>query len=506
MAKEIMINVHPGETRVAVLEKGKLVEFIQERTTDKPLVGGIFKAKVSGILPGMQAAFVDLGIGKHGFLFEDEILQAEGISPRWEKEMEEEQRPKRRRKRAKVSELLRKGEEILVQVFKEAIGTKGPCVTCYVSLPGRFMVLLPGVNHVGISRRITDQAERQRLKQIGWKIKPEKCGIIIRTASQGASEEELQAEAQELSAKWESVLAQSKEKQAPSFIYGEQSLPLRVVRDILTDQIKEVLVDDYQAYLEIVSLAEKISPKVRSLLKYYHDSEPIFDAYNLESEIEKALRRKVWLKSGGYLIFDHTEALEVIDVNTGKYTGKKSLEETVLKTNLEAAEEIPRQLRLRDLGGIIVIDFIDMEKAENRDKVMKALSDAVQSDKARINLLEISDLGLVQMTRKRVRPNLFQNMYENCSYCDGKGKLLSSTTLSLKVQRLMTKFCRLHKENKITVKVHPEIAKTVNQEAQGHIGELERETGARIEVVADPTLHWEDIVVLSDKGHVLETT
>ena len=429
MGKRIVVNAGVTETRLAVQDGTQLVELYVERAGRRSIVGNIYKGVVTNVLPGMQAAFVDIGLQKDAFLYagdytadhgEDpravvpdadeeaaDLDDAEGAPESEPRESEPDGEPEHRRDAAApIEELLHKGQEVLVQVSKESLGTKGARITSFVSIPGRYIVYMPQSGHVGVSRRIRDDAERDRLRGIVKGLPPPPGGFIVRTVAEGKAAEELTADIQFLTRLWSQVQSRFESASAPSLLHAEMDLTFRVVRDLFSPDIEEFLVDTPAAFEKCLQFAESLVPQLASRVKLYEPPQPIFESTGIEKEIDKALRRRVWPKSGGYIVIDHTEALVAIDVNTGKYVGKHDFDKTVLKINLEAAVEVIRQIRLRDLGGIIIIDFIDMEHAEHRDQVFMALMKALADDKARTNVLEISELGLVEMTRKRVRQGL----------------------------------------------------------------------------------------------------
>ena len=397
MSNEILINVTREEIRVGLLEGGQVVEFYVERKRDASLVGNIYKGKVVKILPGMQSAFVDVGLEKAAFLYvADIITEMEDYAPFLEEEDKSnsiELVPRRGRQDLPIEELIQDGQELLVQVSKDPMGSKGARVTSYVTMPGRYLVLMPSLEHIGISRRISDETERARLRSIVETIKPKGYGLIIRTASEGCTEEELKKDLEFLLLLWENIQKKRDRMAAPCLLYSDLDLAFRSVRDLMSQDVERLVIDAEDEYERIRDFVNTYFPKLLSKIELFGNGEPIFEAFGVEVDISRALGRKVWLKSGGYIVIDQTEAMTVIDVNTGKFVGKEDLEDTILKTNLEAVKEIAYQIRLRNLGGIIIVDFIDMEREKNRDKVYHALVDAMGSDKARTRISRISDLG-----------------------------------------------------------------------------------------------------------------
>ena len=439
MYKEIVINVSQRETRVALLEDGTIVELFIERGDDADITGNIYKGRVQRVLPGIQAAFVDIGLNQAAFIYVDDVLRngfqdiekqmarAGGYEPSYSP-APEDYRP------SPIEELLVEGQEILVHVAKAPMGTKGPRVTSYVSLPGRFLVLMPFANHIGVSRRIEDEAERSRLKNMIAEMRDNHFGYIVRTAAEGIDIPRVQQEMMFLKNLWASVQKKFKKAPAPTLIHQELSLSLRAVRDLLVHEADRLIIDASQHYATAIAFLDTFNPVLKSRVELYDGKEPIFDAFNLEGDISRALKRKVWLKSGGYIIIEHTEALVAIDVNTGRYVGKHNLEETILKTNLEAVKEIAYQVRLRDIGGLIIIDFIDMQKKSSQEKVYSALQDALKKDRSKTHILPISDMGLVQMTRKRNKEPLTRIMREPCTYCEGAGSRISRPSKAIGVR------------------------------------------------------------------------
>lgn len=402
MKREIIMDVSAARTRVALLEEGVLVELYIEENPGERLVGNIYRGRVKNVLPGMQAAFVDIGLAKNAFLYVEDLLPpGTTFLPR-------------------ISDLVKPGQEIVVQVVKEPMGAKGAKVTTRITLPGRYLVLMPTVNYVGISRRITEEAERERLRELATRYRPSGMGLIVRTAARDAGEEEFAREANLLAGLWEKICRRAREQPVPSLIHRDLELVQRILRDVFTEEVHYLVVNSRAAYEGIMDWLELTAPglKYRVFLK---EGEDLFGLYGVEPEIRRALARKVWLGCGGYLVFDQTEALTVIDVNTGKYVGGATLEETVLKTNLEAAKEIARQLRLRNIGGIIIIDFIDMPREDHRQRVLEALEEELKKDRTRTQVLGITQLGLVEVTRKKTRPSLAEMLLRPCPCCEGQG-------------------------------------------------------------------------------------
>lgn len=505
MPIEIIINAAKEETRVALLENKILTELFIDRKKDHGIVGNIYKGRVVKVLPGMQSAFVDIGLERAAFLHVADVAnQAEDPSELMEVEVEEKiniEPPSQRRGKGaahSIEELLQEGLEIVVQVSKEPRGTKGSRVTTYLSLPGRYLVYMPTVNHVGVSRRIEREEERSRLKDLVMKMRKHGAGYIIRTVSEGLAEDEFRSDMEFLERLWKNVLAKKESVNAPALLHTDLDLAFRVVRDLFTSRVDRLVIDSKTEYGRIKEFVETYVPSLGERVKLYEEEEPLFDAFGIEIEISKALGKKVWLKSGGYIVIDHTEALTVIDVNTGRYVGKRDLEETILKTNLEAVKEIAYQLRLRNIGGIIIIDFIDMEKEKNRDKVFNSLREALSGDRARTHILRISELGLIEMSRERVREDLLRTLCEPCPYCEGQGYTKSPTTVCYEIFREIRRLGLSPQEKKLIIGVHPNVANLLYDEERQGVEELERQFHKKIVIKADQNLHLEqyDIVAL----------
>jgi ribonuclease G len=493
MGNELVINTTSHETRIALIENGTIAELYVERSRVKGIIGNIYKGKVVRVLPGMQAAFVDIGLEKAAFLYVADVFDAvDEYENFMEREQGEEPVP---HPLHPIEELLQEGQELLVQISKEPIGTKGARITAHISLPGRHLVYMPTVDHVGISRRIEDEAERERLKEIVDRIKPVGGGFIVRTVSDGKSEEDLVADLHYLTKLWDEIAKKKDTAGAPSLIHSDLDVTQKVVRDILTESVERIVVDSKPEYDKIVQFISTFMPKMKYSIELYDEEEPIFDHFGLEVEISRALGRKVWLKSGGYIIIEQTEALTAIDVNTGRYVGKHNLEDTILKTNLEAVKEIAYQLRLRNLGGIIIIDFIDMEKEVNREKVYGALEEALKSDKSKTNILKISELGLVEMTRKRVRESLGRMMCEPCPYCEGRGYVKSKISVCHEIFRELRREMLDIRGTKVMLTVHPQVADLLYDEERRGLEELEKNFKKRITVRAKPGFHQEQFEV-----------
>jgi ribonuclease G len=515
MPIEIVINATREEARVALLENKIVTELYFDRKKDRGIVGNVYKGKVVKVLPGMQAAFVDIATEKAAFLYVADVMsnmddysqlienteEVEEDGLEFEEATEEPVPVVTRTKKGSsqtIEELLQEGQEVVVQVSKEPIGTKGPRVTTYVSLPGRYLVYMPTVNHVGISRRIGRDDERHRLKEMIHRLRKPGSGYIVRTVSDGITEEEFKQDIEFLDVVWQNILKKKDKLPAPALLHTDLDLIFRTVRDLFTKDVEKLVIDSKQEYERIREFVGTYLPSFISRVVLWDKDEPIFDAYGLEMEISKAKNRRVWLKSGGYVVIDRAEALTVIDVNTGRYVGKRDLEETILKTNLEAVKEIAYQLRLRNVGGIIIIDLIDMEKERNREKVFNALHEALIGDKARTHILKISELGLVQMSRERTREDILRILCEPCPYCEGRGYTKSPTTICYEIFREIRRIGSSPRDKKIIIGVHPTVANLLYDEERHGVEELEREFHKKIIIKADSNLHIEqyDIVTL----------
>ncbi|MFM2152101.1 MAG: hypothetical protein RL199_536 [Pseudomonadota bacterium] len=582
MSNILVINAAGPETRVALVENGTISEFYLERKKDKGIVGNIYKGKVVRVLPGMQAAFVDIGLEKAAFLYvgdvtggpdfseefdiaetpegehgeapageslaedvvdrslatadgsepagsddheadddgeaADDEASGEGESPEGASAAEpvatgevkakpvEPLARKRRRpdakkpapkpsKSAQIQDLLKEGQDVIVQVTKDPIGTKGARVTCHISLPGRHLVFMPTVDHVGISRRVDNEKERRRLRELVDGLRPPGTGFIVRTVADGVDKDKLVADIKFLLGLWNEMARKKDKLRAPALLHPDLDLILRSIRDLFSAEVEKLVIDDRAEYERITRFVEQAVPQLKDAIELYQGSEPIFDAYGIEQELQRALQRKVWLKSGGYLIIDQAEALVAVDVNSGRFVGKKNLEETITATNIEAAKEVVYQLRLRNIGGIIILDFIDMEKQSNREKVFKALQEALQKDRAKTNIVKISELGLVEMTRKRVRESIGQLMHESCAVCDGRGQLRSKTTVAYEIFRQIQREATSRREDTLVVSCHPEVAKYIQTEEREALRNLMMRWNRTITLRPVPALRQEQFEV-----------
>lgn len=509
-ANEIILNVSERETRLALIENGQVVEFHVERTGERGIVGNIYKGRVIRVLPGMQAAFVDIGLPRAAFLYVGDIHrhihdlhfmvdEEDGDEPQEDEgQIQEAISEDLVTVGAPIEDLIQEGQDLLVQISKEPLGTKGARITSHISLPGRHLVFMPTVDHVGISRRIENENERQRLKGIITDMKPQTCGIIVRTVSENESPDKLHADLDFLEGTWRRILEKENTVPAPSLIYEDLDLCLRGVRDLFTEDVDRLVIDSADEYERILEFMDNFMPSLKASVELYEGDEPIFDSFAIEMELNKALGRKVWLKSGGYINIDFTEALVAIDVNTGRFVGKRNLQETILKTNLEAVREIAYQLRLRNIGGIIIVDFIDMDRPADREKVSNALQEALKKDKQKTNILKISELGLVQMTRKRTRESLTRTLCEPCPYCEGKGFIKSQTTVCYEILRAVTRHLCDDHSSCIQVTAHPDVVKQLVEEESDQLEHIQEKFGTRIQINPDPNLYQEQYDILSN--------
>lgn len=481
---QIIVDVGVFEDRVAVLEDNELVEFYVERYNGSKTVGNIYKGRVVNVLPGMQAAFVDIGLKKNSFLYVRDALPKEMLLNR-----------DINLKEISICDVLKQGQEIIVQVSKEPSGTKGARITTHITLPGRYIVLTPFTDYVGISRRITDQAERMRLKQLAEQLKPKGMGVIIRTAAEGMSAQDFESDINFLLALFNKIQNQSKLGSAPKVIYKDMDLVERVVRDMLNKSTKNIIINNVEKYKSILELANMISPDLSSRIELFDMKQNIFQYFNIQPLINHILDRKVWLKSGGYIVIDETEALTSIDVNTGKYIGSINLEDTVLKTNMEAAKEIARQLRLRNISGIIIIDFIDMNYSEDEKLVLDCLEKELQKDRTKCTVLGMTQLGLVEMTRKKIRRRLASKTLTECPFCEGKGKVYSPSTIIGKIENKLKEMQKIKTLKNMTVLLNPLVRNSILEEYGEAINIIEKSYNARLNILESDKLGLNDIEI-----------
>ncbi|MRX27482.1 ribonuclease G [Kangiella sp. HZ709] len=480
MREEILINVTPQETRVSVVENGVLQEVHLERTANRGVAGNIYKGIVTRVMPGMQAAFVDIGLDKAAFLHAADIFMEQDLDSASEKNSDDSDEPQ------DITNLIRAGQKILVQVIKDPISSKGARLTTHITIPSRYLVLMPDHKHVGVSQRIEEEEERLRLKKILQESSNEEYGYIVRTAAEKAEAEELTRDSLFLQKLWAEIQLQKKKVKSPGLLHEDLPLELRIMRDLLAEDIERVRIDDEVTFNQVNKFVKKFTPALTQRIEAYNGERPIFDLYNIEEEIHKALERKVQLKSGGYLVVDQTEAMTTIDVNTGAFVGHKTLEETIFRTNLEAANALARQLRLRNLGGIIIVDFIDMQDAEHKRQVLRTLEKALDRDHVKTQITEVSSLGLVEMTRKRTRESLEQLMCEPCQYCNGRGFIKTAVTICYEIFREISRSSRAYDVQKLLVLASEDVVECMLDEEASGLAELEDAIGKPIRLQAEP--------------------
>ncbi|NCN40118.1 Rne/Rng family ribonuclease [bacterium] len=493
MGAQILISQSFRETRVARIENDKLVEFFVERRKEQNLVGNIYKGRVNRVLPGMQAAFVEIGLPKAGFLYAGNV-QDNSRETIAHDELEEPSENHRQVEPRKISELVHEGESLLVQVLKEPMGTKGARLTGHISIPGRFLVYLPHSQHLGVSRRIEEESERARLKGIVDKHRPKQGGFIIRTVAEGARDKHIKDDMDYLVRSWGSIKKAADKIKKPGVAYSDLDLASKIIRDRVGDDVERIVVDDLELYKKITKFVQTFLPRFKKRIEIHDKDKALFDLYGIETEIARALERKVWLKSGGYIIIDETEALTTIDVNSGRFVGNRHLEDTILQTNLEAVKETAYQIRLRNLGGIIVLDFIDMQKQQNRERVHEMLIEELEKDPVKSNVLPISDLGLIEMTRKRTQESLRKKLMSSCTYCNGKGSVKSNETLAAQLIRACLKEADMdgHQSPILIVYCNPHLAEYFAEEDREAVEYIEKQSKAELVIKADPNLHLED--------------
>ncbi len=510
MYRKLLINDTPFETRVALIEDGYLVEIFIERRDMNDIAGNIYKGRVQRVLPGMQAAFVDIGLEQAAFIHVSDLVgeHFDDIEETFLRAVEENDEIYSLSDDSAcglmtgdgctIEDMLTTGQELLVQVAKAPIGTKGARVTSYISLPGSFLVLMPYSDHIGISRKIEDEEERARLKEKVESLRSDSYGYIVRTAAESIAHEKLAYEMGFLNNLWQDILSKYRTVPAPALIHKELNISLRAVRDLLTHEVENLIIDSRRVYEDVLSYLDVFMPRLKESVELYEGSEPIFEAFNLEGDISRALNRKVWLKSGGYIVIEQTEALTAIDVNTGRYVGKRNLDETILKTNLEAVREIAYQLRLRDIGGIIIIDFIDMERKSSQEKVFTALREALKRDRSKTHVLPISELGLIQMTRKRIRKPLNQILCEACFECDGAGYIISRQTVCHHIYRRILHEAAELAGSRITIRVNPRVAAFLHDEQGRLIDAMEKRIQKQIVLHPHPRFHLEEFDIIEN--------
>jgi ribonuclease G len=495
MKREILINANPRETRVAIIEDDQLVELLVDRPDARRMVGDIYLGKLEAVLPGIQAAFVNIGTEKSAFLHASDVVydegdgEGDGEDDDSDDDGDSEPGRRRRAKAPAIQDVVKRGQDIIVQVSKEPISTKGPRVTAQVSLAGRFLVYMPFAERVGVSRKIGDREARKRLRAQVEEVLPKNSGgVIVRTVGEDVTQETLERELTTLIGQWKRIKRKTHFVRAPSLIHRETSLTRGLMRDVFSTKVEQVTVDSKQVHNEILEYLKGIAPELIDRVKLYEDATPLFDKANIEPEIRDLFKRRCDLPSGGYLIIEPTEALVSIDVNSGRYTGKKDPEKTILRTNTEAAREVARQARLRDLGGIIVCDFIDMETKANRDKVLQELRTHLGRDRARTKAFAVSDLGLIEMTRQRVRQSHLQNMTEACPTCHGTGRVFTAETIARRIERSVKRAGLEGRKDPLVVRLHPDVAMYLLENEKDLLKKLEKAVGFGLEFRDDPLL------------------
>lgn len=519
MKREILINGGRRETRVAILEDDRLVELLYDRPDQRRSLGDIYLGRVDAVLPGIQAAFVDIGLEKSAFLHASDLLEPEEDEDPDDREDEEvpdadeadapaarDKAPRQREVSNRgavpnIQELLKKGQTILVQVTKEPISTKGSRVTAQISLPGRFLVYMPFASRVGVSRKIESREQRTKLREMVKKALPEDAGgVIVRTVAEGVTEDQVQREVESLLGLWKKINRKKGFVRAPALVQRETSLTRGIIRDLFSDKVDALHVDSKELHHEVVQYLEQVDPDLLQRVHHYTDPQPLFDRFDIEAEIRDLFKPRCELPTGGSIIIQPTEALVSIDVNTGRYTGKKDPEKTILRTNLDAAREIARQLRLRDVGGIIVCDFIDMDTRSNRDKVLQELRTHLARDRARTKAYAVSELGLIEMTRQRVRPSLWASQTEECPTCAGSGRVFKPEIVTRRLERSLRRAGHEHRERQLAVRLHPEVALYLLEEEPKLLQALGRATGLELEVRDDPMMRLDEFRLMSRPG------
>ena len=508
MTKEMIISSNSHETMVALLEDDLVAELFIERERQRGVVGNVYKGRVNKVLPGMQSSFIDVGLERDGFLYVAEVVDT---LEEFEKLAGDDEDSKgngsrereRERQKSKIEDLLKQGQEILVQVVKEPLGTKGARLTSHVTMPGRFLVFMPTVDHIGVSRKIEARDERSRLRGIVREFRESHGftgGVIIRTAAAGRPKEDIVKDLDQFHAIWTDIRQKMESSRAPAVVYREQSLVAKLLRDLLTDEYQAIRIDSAVEHQRVLELVEAMLPALAPRVKLYDKPFPIFEEYGVQAEIDKALKSKVWLKSGGSIVINQTEALVAIDVNTGRYVGKKStgrLEDTIVKTNLEAVTEIVRQIRLRDLGGIIVLDLIDMEDRKNRQKVLQAVELELKKDRSPSKALQVSDFGLIIITRKRVKQSLERTLTDPCPYCAGSGVVKSSSTICYEILSEVRKIAVELNGHRLLIRVNPDIARALKEEESAVLKDLRQTLGKEVTIKPDLKLHHEQFDVMA---------
>ncbi|MCZ7554995.1 MAG: Rne/Rng family ribonuclease [Bacteroidia bacterium] len=520
MQKEIIINASDNLQRVAIVEDGKLAELFVESEEKERMVGDIYLGTVAKVMPGIQASFIDIGLEQDAFLHYSDVSdafrqvrteagdrgadsvvvdEAAVVATEESASNTSDAKPQRRRRRPPSHVTLSRGQEVAVQIFKEPVGNKGVRVTTEIALPGRFLVLMPYDELVGVSRKIQSFKEKRRLRRIVRSMLPGRFGVIIRTVAEGKAEDILRADLEALLTTWRDIERTMKKSSAPALLYKDMNSSTSTIRDLFSEDVRRVAVDSRRMYREIRAYLNLVAPHKVDVLEYHGNREPIFDTYGIEKQIEQSMSRKVWLKSGGYIIIEHTEAMKVIDVNSGRYAAKREQEQNSLRTNMEAAREIAHQIRLRDLGGIIVIDFIDMEQEENRRKLFDEMRREMRKDRAKFTILPVTEFGLIQITRQRERESVQMSISEACPTCQGTGRVLSKSSLLTQIERWLRRFRVRSRELRLTVLVHPAMQSFLLDGAISQAGRLMLKYFIRLKIVADHTLSVDEFRVISTR-------
>ncbi len=503
MSKELIVSHHPQETKVALVEDGVVAEVSVERESGRSVVGNLYKGRVNRVLPGMQSAFVDAGLERDAFLYVSDVLEEEfdPFQTMEEEKMAETEREivRAKAKNHSIDELLTEGQEVLVQVAKEPIGTKGARITSYVSLPGRLLVFMPTVDHLGVSRKIESSEERARLRQLIQNNRKIGGGYIVRTAVIGKDDEAILADMRFLENQWTEIRRKAESAKAPAVIHRDLGLVFKLIRDMLSLEFSAIRIDSEKLYDEVVDFVKQIQPQMLHRVKLYSKNYPIFDEYGVQAEIDRALKSKVWLKSGGYIVINQTEALVAIDVNTGRYTGSKRLEDTITRINLEAIKEIVHQIRLRDLGGIIVIDFIDMEERRNQQKVFADLEEELKNDRSPTKTIQINEFGLMVLTRKRVKKSLERTLSQPCPYCQGSARVKSATTIGYEILDHVRRKASELPQDGAMLQVHPEVGRALQKGEAPVLDEIRSILGARTEIKPMASFHHEQFELVARK-------
>ena len=500
--KEIFVNVTEYETRIAIREDGKLVELFIERPENERLVGDIYKGRVTSVLPGIQAAFVDFGLEKAGFLHFSDMSDRKGESSILSDldffDADGLEMPSRLKhgRHTSITDVLKKDQELLVQVIKEPIATKGSRVTTEISLPGRYIVLIPGARHIGVSRKISSWAEKKRLRKIAADFLPENFGMIIRTVAEGKDKKDFAADIKLLTKLWKKMKKQVDSVKAPNLVHKDIEMTTGIIRDLFTPDVNKVVIDSKKEYKKFLSYLREMALQLKKQVELYTGDKPLFDYHNIEPEIEKMFSRKVWLKKGGYIVIDQTEALVTVDVNTGRFKGKSKIEHTIFETNIEAAREIARQIRLRDIGGILILDFIDMEKREHRRKVFEEFKNALKNDRSQTYISSISDLGLIEMTRQRIRPSLVQALSDPCPVCSGVGQVLSKHSIAVKIERWFKRASADRGRAHYQLVASPQVIALLADNSSNRIEKLEHRHNISIDLIRDTALHPEEFHII----------